>query len=94
MVVARLDYRISSSRTKSVELRIYGGAVGGGYFVRRFCSLPRLAFLCSFRSAGFTRGGASPGQDKVSEMKCSLDGEMEERPLPTAGRLKRAAMRY
>lgn len=69
-VVARLDYRISSSRTKSVELKIYGGGVGGmAYFVRRFCSLPRLAFLCPFRSAGFTRGGESrPGQGFGNEV--------------------------
>lgn len=44
---------------------------GGGeiaYFARRFCSLPCVLF-----ARLDLRGAASPGLDKVSEMKCSLD---------------------
>lgn len=93
--MARLDYRISSSRTKSVELKIYGGGVGGmAYFVRRFCSLPRLAFLCPFRSAGFTRGGESrPGQGFGNEV---FSGRRNGRAAIAHGWPveKRAAMRY
>lgn len=91
---ARLSYLFFSNEKCGIE-DIWSGGVGGmAYFVRRFCSLPRLAFLCPFRSAGFTRGGESrPGQGFGNEV---FSGRRNGRAAIAHGWPveKRAAMRY